>query len=244
MHTLSMQRQKLLINLLISLLFSFTIALPIGFVIVYALDYSIVVMNYEFLAIMMAAVAANLVVFSLKNDNICNNRLIKVMMSFVLPGSLLFYSFCLLGIDSIFGFVFSFLYVICCGALTIIHGSPLVFKIITTVISFMLMIPIILITWFAFIFTLVDFVSVKTLQTLDSPDSKYVASIIERDEGALGGSTTVDVCENFKVSLLLFEIRKKSRSLYEGHLGEGDNLKVYWKDNETLTINSLDYKVK
>lgn len=53
----------------------------------------------------------------------------------------------------------------------------------------------------------------------------------------------VDVYENFKLDLLLFEIKKIGKRLYDGDWGEGRNMEVYWKDNDTLVINSIEYNI-
>ena len=71
----------------------------------------------------------------------------------------------------------------------------------------------------------------------------YYAYVIEHDAGATGGSTMVDVYENFKLDLLLFEIKKIGKRLYDGNWGEGRNMEVYWKDNDTLVINSIEYNI-
>lgn len=243
MYRLTTLKIEVLINVLTSLLFIFTFGLPMGVVVLYSSGYTIEMNNYVVFTIMLAIIPASLVVISLKKGNIYFSKLLKVMILFILPGSLMFYLSYLLGIDNIFGYLFSFIYIGCCGYLTIRYGSPLVLKILVILFSLILMLPTILLTWFGFFFTLVDFVSVKTLQTLESPDSKFVASVVEHDEGALGGSTTVDVCENFDINLMLFEIKRNNKRLYRGKWGEGNNLEIYWKDNETLVINSVEYDV-
>ena len=237
-------KTKSLINILTSLLFIFTIILPIiNIILLFCFDYVVTVTNFTFYSAILAIISISLVIFSSRYGTIDYGKNVKIIMSLILPISLLLYSSYLLDIDSVYGYIFMFVYIMCCVFLTILYVRPLVLKILSIIISLLLMIPILTLTWFVFIFTLVDFTETKTLQTLISPDTLNVAYVIEHDAGATGGSTTVDVYENFKLDLLLFEIKKNGKRLYDGNWGEGRNMEVYWKDNDTLVINSIEYNI-
>ena len=191
-------KTKRLIDILTSLLFIFTIILPIiNIILLFCFDYVVTVTNFTFYSAILAIISISLVIFSSRYGTIDYGKIVKIIMSLILPISLLLYSSYLLDIDSVYGYIF----------------------------------------------TLVGFTETKTLQTLISPDTLNVAYVIEHDAGATGGSTMVDVYENFELDLLLFEIKKIGKRLYDGDWGEGRNMEVYWKDNDTLVINSIEYNI-
>ena len=98
-------------------------------------------------------------------------------------------------------------------------------------------------SFMGFMMTLTDFVQVKTVQSVESPTDKYIANVIKHDEGALGGSTIVDVYENFEIDLILFVIRKKVKRIDSGSSVEADNMNIYWKNDDILVVNSTEYEI-
>lgn len=76
-----------------------------------------------------------------------------------------------------------------------------------------------------------------------SPESIRFAEIVDSDQGALGGNTVIYVKDTHKTDFLLFSIGKSKR-IYVGEWKEYENMKIYWKDENYLVINSEEYAVK
>lgn len=68
--------------------------------------------------------------------------------------------------------------------------------------------------------------------------------MIDRDEGALGGSTRVDVYEKGVIYTPLFEISKKPQIVYFGSWGEFENMTIHWKNDTCLVINGKEYEIE
>ncbi len=82
------------------------------------------------------------------------------------------------------------------------------------------------------------------VKTVSSPSGKYYAQVIDSDQGALGGDTHVDVYQECGINALLFRIEKNPRRVYFGDWGEYENMKIYWKDDNCLVINSVEYEME
>ena len=82
------------------------------------------------------------------------------------------------------------------------------------------------------------------VQTIESPNGEYYAQVIDSDQGALGGDTLVDVYQKSGINAFLFKIEKKPQRVYWGDWGEFENMQIYWKDDNRLVINSVEYEIK
>lgn len=103
-------------------------------------------------------------------------------------------------------------------------------KVANYVLAGVLALPILLILpW-------IGFGSRTALATEASPDSRFVAEVIDSDEGALGGTTRLLVYRNDKsFSVGSFSFRKDQKEVYSGPWGEFESLS--WIDGETLSLN-------
>ncbi len=89
-----------------------------------------------------------------------------------------------------------------------------------------------------------NFGSNTVVKTVDSPDGSQYAEIISVDNGGLGGDTAVDVNEyNKDLSLILFRLSKKPNRVYIGEWGEFEDMDVYFKSEDCLVINSVEYEI-
>jgi len=77
-----------------------------------------------------------------------------------------------------------------------------------------------------------------------SPGSIYIAEIIASDEGAMGGSTLVDVTRlNRDINLFIIgELKKAPKRIYSGRWGEFD-MALRWENDEILYINEIRYDI-
>lgn len=83
------------------------------------------------------------------------------------------------------------------------------------------------------------------VRTVPSPNGKYEAQVIDRDEGALGGSTYVYICEKQgDISLFPFTFQKKPRKIYSGDWGEFEILVPYWTEENSVVIFGKEYELQ
>ena len=90
-------------------------------------------------------------------------------------------------------------------------------------------------TGFSFVFSGIS--AENTVYSIDSPDKRYYAEVVDVDEGALGGSTVVRVCAYREVDLGFIKIGKVPERVYLGEWGEGESLKVIWTEEGKLQVN-------
>ena len=69
-----------------------------------------------------------------------------------------------------------------------------------------------------------------------SPNSVYLAEVIDADAGATGGSTLVKITRQ--------KYFRKSRIIYRGRWGEGERITLRWETDEILYINENKYVIK
>lgn len=86
--------------------------------------------------------------------------------------------------------------------------------------------------------------STRTCRTLDSPDGRYRAQVVSIDQGALGGSTVVDVLDRKKTVNLLLGSFVCSHRVYEGGWGEWETMELLWTGKDVLSINGTDCPVE
>lgn len=77
-----------------------------------------------------------------------------------------------------------------------------------------------------------------TVQSVPSPQRTYIAQVVDRNEGALGGSTRAEVRQTV-LDLGIFRIEKPPVRVYSGRWREFNA--VDWKDDHTLVINGAEY---
>lgn len=79
------------------------------------------------------------------------------------------------------------------------------------------------------------------VRAVTSPDGTQIAEIVDIDEGALGGSTIVEVRKNVDVDLKFVQIRGVPECVYNGDWGEFEDMTLEWIDEHTLCINDSEY---
>lgn len=81
----------------------------------------------------------------------------------------------------------------------------------------------------------------KVMHSKQSPDGKYVAEVIDDDQGALGGYTIVQVKSNESFSFLIGRMYKDPVSLCRRGWGLWDEIEFEWVDEDTLLIDGTEY---
>jgi hypothetical protein len=90
-----------------------------------------------------------------------------------------------------------------------------------------------------------SFVTRTVVRSELSPNSLFLAEIVDADAGATGGSTLVYVTRlNSDVNLLIGTLKKDTQRIYEGRWGEFETMTLRWEGDKILYINEKQYFVK
>ena len=89
-----------------------------------------------------------------------------------------------------------------------------------------------------------DFGVTEVVRTVPSPDGTKTAEIIVNDEGALGGSTVVDVRRGPDLNLGFARFCRLPQRVYLGDWGEFEEMTVEWVDADTLMIDGVEYGIE
>ena len=145
------------------------------------------------------------------------------------------------GIDKPWGLIPVVVLMLCHLVVLSMGMMKRVYNILCGIIS----VPLVLFAIFCLFMYVVfmDFGAVNTLREFPSPNGRYIASVVDFDEGALGGSTDVDVrikkIGAFDISRV-FQIEK---NIFRTGWGVGNDIEVEWKGNEILLINGEEYAI-
>jgi hypothetical protein len=87
-----------------------------------------------------------------------------------------------------------------------------------------------------------DFGKNTVIRAEMSPNSIYLAEVIDNDQGALGGATLVNVTkQNRNVYLLIGDLKKDAKEVYYGRWGESFEMTLRWETDNILYINENRY---
>lgn len=233
-------------TVLSSLLFALTILFPAGVLVSDYFGYTFAPISSFTFAIITAILSVCTVGFRLQIEDAIESKTLRVLLAMITPFSLVNAVFCIVLCIykySITGVIISvFVSAGCCCLLTVKYGKPLVLKIIALVLSALMVLPIgffSFITWFSG-----SIIQDTVVRTVESPSGKYYAEVVDNDRGALGGNTFVDVYEKSGMDCIIFKIEKWPQRVYEGKWGEFENMEIYWKNEQCLIINSVEYEIE
>ena len=200
--------------------------------------YSFELISVSAFAIAIAALSVCTVVLDLICKNTIENNTIRILLAIITPFSLINAVFYIFECSQIWVIACVLLSAVCCCYLTVKYGKPVVLKIVA-------LIMILPICFFSFIVLIFGTIGQNTVvQTVESPSGKYYAQVINSDQGALGGDTLVVVYQDCGINALIFKIEKKPQRVYFGEWGEFNNMQIYWKDDNCLVINSVEYEIE
>ncbi len=233
---------KKLISILMCLLFVLTILYPVGVIITACFGYSFELISVSAFAVAIAALSVGIVILDIVYKNTIENKAMQILLAIITPLSLINAVFYIFQRPKIWVIASMFVCVGGCCFLVAKHVKPLTFKIVTLALSALMLSPI---GYFSFIALMFGNIGQNTVvQTIESPNGKYYAQVIDRDQGALGGDTIVDVYEKRKIDAILFKIEKNPKRVYFGDWREFENMQIHWKDDNCLVINSVEYEIE
>lgn len=226
--------------ILCCLLFALILLFPAGFFTAVYFGYLFNPISSFAFAVITAILSVCTVVVSFQTEDAIQSRAIRVLLAIITPLSLfnvhLYMVFCIDNCNISGVIISTFVSAGCCCFLTVKYGKPLVLKIIALVLSAFMALPISLAGCVVSIF-----VHNAVLQTVESPGGKYYADVIVSDHGALGGDTFVDVYEKGGIDCI---IRKWNQRAYSGNWSDHINMEIYWKDEQCLVINAVEYEIE
>lgn len=220
-------------------LLAMVLALPVFVIASSLLNYIFVVCNYSVLVTVATVMFSGLCVLFLREKEQECSRLVRIIVVLLMPLSvlnLLFYMW-----ESASGYVtlmasawIVFSVILACTVL-----KSVVLKVIYVILALFLFLPI------CFMALFIGIGKNTVVNTLASPEGTYCGEVIDSDQGALGGDTTVLVYnKKHHVDFCFFEFRKKPQCVYVGEWGEFKNMDIYWTSDEELMINGNSYMVE
>lgn len=223
------------------LLFVLTALLPVGELFFSILGYNLRLSSYPALAGVTALVSVCTVLLRIGIREQIQNKFLGVLLCLLSPLSLLSAGICIY--RSSIEVLFSGLILAGCSiCLTVMQGTPLPLQMTALSIFLLALIPLSVLCFLDATFGSIGRETV--IKTVDSPNGEYHADVIDRDEGALGGSTRVDVYEKDGIYTPLFEITKRPQIVYFGSWGEFENMTVHWKNDTCLVIDGKEYEIE
>ncbi len=231
---------KKAISVLMYLLFGLIIFYPLSALLTACFSYYIELVSVSAFAIATAVLSICVVVLDIVFKYETESKLQQVFLSIIAPLSMINAVFYILESPEILLTVSLIISILCCFYLTIKHSKPKALKIVSLVLALIMILPL---CFFSFMMLLFGNFAVNTVvETVYSPSGEYYAEVIDNDQGALGGNTIVKAYKDVEINLLLFKIKKKPTEIYVGEWGEFEYMKIYWKDDRHIVINSVEYE--
>jgi len=232
---------KKAISSLICLLFVMTVLFPAGVLVSAYFGYVFKLLSALVVAVATALISVFAVVLDLAYKVTFKNKVVCIILAVITPLSLINAVYYISECNSIWVIISVLVYTSCCCFLALKHGKPLALKLVALVLSALMVLPI---GFFSFIALIFGNIGQNTVvKTIESPSGKYYAKVIDSDQGALGGDTIVNVNEK-SIDFVIFKVEKKPQRVYIGEWGEFENMKIYWKDDGCLVINSVEYEIE
>lgn len=188
-----------------------------------------------------AILAVCVIKLNAAQENTIKNKAFYILLALAMPLTLVNVFFCLERNSHVLVLISGWVCIGCCVYLTIKHAKPLTLKIVSLILAGLLAMPIGLFSLLAVFFPIGQNTVVKTVE---SPNGRYYAEVIDSDQGALGGDTIVNVHEKSVINLILLQIEKKPQRVYFGDWGAHERMKIYWKDDHCIVINSVEHPIE
>ena len=233
---------KKAISFMTCLLFALTILYPAGVMITACLGYNFHLISIPAFSIAIAALSVCIIILDLICKGHADNKIMSILLTIITPLSLINAAFYIFKCPKIWVIASALFSAACCCYLTVKCGKSLSLKTVSLILSALMILPIGFFSFIALIFGSLNHNTV--VKTVESPNGKYYAQVIDSDQGALGGDTLVDVYEKDGTNAIIFKIEKKPQRVYSGDWGEFENMRIYWKDENCLVINSVKYEIE
>lgn len=230
-------------TVLCCLLFALLSLFPAGVLIFAGFGYTFELISFHAFAIIIAILSVCAVVFRLKTKDAIKNKAICALLAVITLLSLVNAAFYIYKCSTAVVVISVFVSVGCSFFITMTCGKPVALKITSLALSALVTLPIISFGLITLFFG--NLAQNTVVQTVKSPSGKYYAEVVDSDQGALGGDTHVNVYyEESRIDFIVFKVEKKPQSVYFGDWGEAYDMEVYWKGEQCLVINSVEYEIE
>lgn len=224
---------------LLSALYAF---MPLLSAVLLIFGYTAYLFSYSFFSVFLALVSVAAVISIIRNKHGCANKNISIISAFLpilATVNWIIYLFKSQDIrnEAVVVAVCMPICLICAVIITSKLCKPSGLKIAGIILPLLAVIPLL---FFSFL-TLLPIGKNAVINTVSSPNGAFHAEIVDSDQGALGGNTLVYVQKNSGFDAFFFSIKKRRERVYLGDWGEYENMQIYWKDENTLIINSKEY---
>ncbi|MCR5174526.1 MAG: DUF5412 domain-containing protein [Oscillospiraceae bacterium] len=225
------------------IMFFFLLFLPAGRLLCSVVGYRLKLISYPVFAVIPALCGILELTLIHKAEDISDRKAVRILFLLSVPLSLIGTVFYLI-LDGGFWTAGSCMAsVLVCFFLALVHVPKSKGKKISIIASIALAGPVGFLCFISLVFGNIGEVTV--IRSVDSPTGSYRASIIDVDEGALGGSTVVSVTRTgafFDAGL--FRIDPLSKEVYVGKWGEFEAMELEWIDDGSLSINGIAYPIE
>ena len=224
-------------NALMAVLFVLTVFYPAAVLFWGMIGYVFVFRGFEILAISLTVLSIYLCVLNEDFDK----DYAKVLGALITPVSV-FGLVCLVtGSESSVVLFCGMISFACNIVITVVKGDKDL-KALSLIISGLLAVPACFLLFFGMLFG--NLGSSNVVKTVESPSGNYYAEVIDCNEGALGGSTYVEISRKEEEVELPFFLEKKKENIrvYTGRWGEFEDMEIYWKCDDIIVINSQEYR--
>ena len=230
------------ITFLLCLLFTMTILFPVGALVSACFGYTFELTSFLAVSVIIAVISVFTVIFSIISKDKIINKGIIILSYILFPLSFINAVIYIFESGELSVTICVFVSAVCCFCVTIRNIDSKVGKIIVSVLFSMMTAFFI---FFAFMMLTFGNIGQNTVvKTVESPDRKYYAQVIDSDQGALGGNTFVEVYEKRDIDVYIFKLKDKPERVYSGFWGEFEDMEIYWKDDDCLIVNSVEYEIK
>lgn len=130
----------------------------------------------------------------------------------------------------------------CLCFMAIKYVKPFALKLAPLAVAAFLCLPML---FSCFFLAVGDFGQRTVVETVSSTAETYYAEVVDHDQGALGGSTSVIVRKRkpVVVNAIVFSVEKEPKSIYVGGWGAYEDINIYWKNDSSLVVNSVEYNI-
>lgn len=230
-------------NVLSKILFISISIIPINLILNHLIKYGLVVNNYFVFLTVLTVIVVGSGIALLNSKNTELNRASSLFITLLLPLIEINLIYCLFEYESFFVAIPIIVWAIFAILLMNKFAKPYCLKVISATLSCLLIIPVFIVALAVLIF---GQMSVNTvLKTVKSPKGTYCAEVINRDQGALGGNTFVQVYNTkFHIDLHFCEFKNTPQQIYQGEWDEYETMNIYWVSDNELIINGKPYLIE
>lgn len=233
---------KIVMSVLNYLLLMLTLLLPAGGFLLGHFGYIFSLTNVAAFILSITMLSVVIVILDRVFHIPIQSKFSGIVLSCLPPLSIFAGAMLILRCQRTWAFLCLMIYIGCCYYLSVRHGKPKILKIISLILSVLMILPITIVTFAALLLS--NFGKQTVMQTIPSPSGQYYAQVIDDDQGALGGNTLVDVYENIGIDSPIFQAKKEPQRVYVGDWGEFQTMQIYWKDDHCLVINGIEYQIE